>query len=53
MNADPEVMRYFPAPLDRAASDASIDRIEALFDRRGSGCGRWSGRTGESWASPA
>lgn len=28
MNADPEVMRYFPAPLDRAASDALADRIE-------------------------
>jgi RimJ/RimL family protein N-acetyltransferase len=39
MNADPEVMRYFPAHLqpDRAASDASIDRMEALFDRQGFG----------------
>ncbi len=37
MNADPEVMRYFPATLDRAASDASIDRMEALFDRQGFG----------------
>jgi RimJ/RimL family protein N-acetyltransferase len=35
MNADPEVMRYFPAPLDRAASDAFVDRIEAQFDRLG------------------
>ncbi len=37
MNADPDVMRYFPATLDRAASDASADRIEALFDRQGFG----------------
>jgi RimJ/RimL family protein N-acetyltransferase len=37
MNADPEVMRYFPATLDRAASDASVDRIEELFDARGFG----------------
>jgi RimJ/RimL family protein N-acetyltransferase len=32
MNADPEVMRYFRAPLDRDASDALIDRAEAGFD---------------------
>ncbi len=37
MNADPEVMRYFPAPLDRAASDASVDRIEEFFDAQGFG----------------
>lgn len=37
LNADPEVMRYFPATLDRAASDASIDRMEALFRRQGFG----------------
>jgi len=37
MNADPEVMRYFPAPLDRAASDAMVDRIEDLFRRQGFG----------------
>jgi RimJ/RimL family protein N-acetyltransferase len=37
MNADPAVMRYFPATLDRAASDASIDRIEELFDAQGFG----------------
>jgi len=37
MNGDPEVMRYFPAPLDRAASDASVDRIEELFDAQGFG----------------
>ena len=37
MNADPDVMRYFPAPVDRAASDASIDCFESLFDRQGYG----------------
>jgi RimJ/RimL family protein N-acetyltransferase len=37
LNADPEVMRYFPAPLDRAASDAMVDRIEELFLRQGFG----------------
>jgi RimJ/RimL family protein N-acetyltransferase len=37
MNADPEVMRYFPATLDRAASDEYIDRMEALFERQGFG----------------
>jgi RimJ/RimL family protein N-acetyltransferase len=35
MNADPDVMRYFPALLDRAASDASIDAWMAAFDERG------------------
>ncbi len=37
MNADPDVMRYFPATLDREASDAMIDRIESLFDAQGYG----------------
>jgi RimJ/RimL family protein N-acetyltransferase len=37
LNADPEVMRYFPATLSRAASDASVDRMEDLFDRQGFG----------------
>ena len=37
LNADPEVMRYFERPLDRAASDAMIDRIEARFDELGYG----------------
>lgn len=29
MNADAEVMRYFASPLDRAASDSFMDRINA------------------------
>ncbi len=37
MNADPVVMRYLPATLGRAASDASFDRIEDLFGRQGFG----------------
>ncbi len=37
MNADPEVMRYFPAALDRTESDAYVDRIESLFDAQGYG----------------
>ena len=37
LNGDPETMRYFPATLDRAASDAMVDRIEAGFDRLGYG----------------
>lgn len=37
LNRDPEVMRYFPAPLARADSDAMIERIEANFDANGFG----------------
>ncbi len=37
LNADFEVMRYFPATLDRATSNASVDRIEELFDAQGFG----------------
>jgi len=37
MNADPEVMRYFPAALDRATSDALADRIESRLAERGFG----------------
>jgi len=37
MNADPVVMRYFPATLDRAASDAYVDRMENLSGRQGFG----------------
>ncbi|GAA3254971.1 GNAT family N-acetyltransferase [Dactylosporangium siamense] len=37
LNADPETMRFFPATLDRAASDAMVESIEARFDRHGFG----------------
>jgi len=37
MNADPRVMEFFPARLDRAASDALAGRIEAKIAERGWG----------------
>lgn len=37
LNADPRVMAFFPAPLDRAASDAMADRCAALIAQRGWG----------------
>lgn len=37
LNADPEVMRYFPSTRDRAASDELVDRIESRFDEQGYG----------------
>jgi RimJ/RimL family protein N-acetyltransferase len=37
LNADPEVMRYFPAPLDRETSDRLVDRLEQRFEEQGVG----------------
>lgn len=37
LNADPEVMRHFPGPLDRERSDALLRRISGDLDRRGWG----------------
>jgi RimJ/RimL family protein N-acetyltransferase len=37
MNADPEVMRHFVQPLDRAGSDAFMDRISAHMAQHGFG----------------
>ena len=37
LNADPEVMEHFPAPLDRADSDALADRADAMFELHGHG----------------
>jgi RimJ/RimL family protein N-acetyltransferase len=37
LNADPQTMRFFPSTLDRAASDALIDRIEERFEAQGFG----------------
>ena len=48
MNADPEVMEHFPAPLTRDESDALVDRIEAGFDEQG--WGLWALEERESGA---
>src|SRR4029079_13356582 len=37
LNADPDTMRFFPATLDRLASDALVDRIESQFEQQGYG----------------
>jgi RimJ/RimL family protein N-acetyltransferase len=37
LNADPRVMEFFPAPLDRAGSDAMLDRLRADVAARGWG----------------
>ena len=37
LNADPVVMEHFPAMLNRAQSDAFVDRIEAGLEERGWG----------------
>ncbi|MBV8248184.1 MAG: GNAT family N-acetyltransferase, partial [Comamonas sp.] len=37
LNADAEVMRYFPSTLDRQASDALAAKAEALIAERGWG----------------
>lgn len=37
LNGDPETLRFFPATLDRAASDSLVDVIEARFERQGFG----------------
>ena len=37
MNADPEVMEHFPSTLDRAGSDAFVDRIQTHFAEHGYG----------------
>jgi len=37
LNADPEVMAHFPAPLTREQSDHHVDHILATFEARGWG----------------
>lgn len=37
LNADPEVTRYFPAPLSREQSDTMAQRCQALISERGWG----------------
>jgi len=37
LNADPEVMEFFPNPLSRAESDSMADRVQGLIDEKGYG----------------
>lgn len=37
LNADPEVMRWFPAPLTREQSDAMVDRLSGHIEAEGWG----------------
>jgi ribosomal-protein-alanine N-acetyltransferase len=37
MNADPEVMRYFPARMDQRGTEALMDRMDRHFARHGFG----------------
>ena len=37
LNAGPEVMRHFPARLDRVQSETAVDRYEELFENNGFG----------------
>ena len=54
LTADPEVQRYFPAPLTRAEADAFVDQIDAEHEQRGwglwaleiAGTGEFIGYTG-------
>jgi RimJ/RimL family protein N-acetyltransferase len=54
LNGDPQTMKFFPQALDRAASDAFADRIEAQFEQHGyglwaleiAGTGQFIGYTG-------
>ena len=54
MNADPEVMRFFPSPMTRVESAASFERMQRSIDERGWGQwvvevdGRFAGFTGLS-----
>lgn len=57
LNADLEVMEFFPAPLTRAESDALAERASADLDRQGYGLwavqvratGEFVGFTGLAW----
>ena len=52
MNADPDVMRYFPDVMNKQESDAMVDRIKQGFETNGFGLwaveidGRFAGFTG-------
>src|SRR6476661_5998068 len=46
MNADPEVMEFFPSLQSREESDADIDRVQSQFADRG--WGNWAAELIES-----
>ncbi|NRQ39251.1 GNAT family N-acetyltransferase [Nonomuraea sp. NN258] len=48
LNADPEVMEHFVAPMSREQSDLMVDKIERAFDR--DGFGLWALEVRESGA---
>ncbi|MCB9586206.1 MAG: GNAT family N-acetyltransferase [Polyangiaceae bacterium] len=48
INADPQVMEHYPAPLSRGESDALLDRINTSF--RENGFGVWALELGSSSA---
>jgi RimJ/RimL family protein N-acetyltransferase len=54
MNADPEVMRHFPAPLSRAQSESNLNALRRQIEERGWGLwavevdGAFAGFTGLS-----
>ena len=46
LNADPEVMEHFPAPMTREESDALVDRISAHIEEHGWGI--WAAEVAET-----
>jgi RimJ/RimL family protein N-acetyltransferase len=50
LNADPEVMAWYPAPLTREQSDAFVERIEAVWAQHGYGL--WALEHREGAAGP-
>jgi RimJ/RimL family protein N-acetyltransferase len=50
MNADPEVMRYFPKPLSRKSSDALAAMIRSNMDKHGWGLWAVEIKTGRQFA---
>jgi ribosomal-protein-alanine N-acetyltransferase len=53
MNADPEVMRYFPSTLERAVSEAWFDRLNATLDEEGFGLWAVARREDDAWLGMA
>jgi len=43
LNADPQVMEFFPSTLEREASDAMLSRLQSLISERG--WGLWAAET--------